>query len=131
MEVEMTRIAAYFGHSIVVGIFLNSSKNSFLSSVGDRCQSAILGAAEAGRCNDVMHLAVGRRDIFSRDPIKGHVMEMEPLDSFLSDLFKSSFAALCVSGNITGVYSEVLPVFFSSTNVATLSMKFFAPWGPC
>jgi hypothetical protein len=51
-EVDAVRIAAYFGNSEVIEVFLESNL-SWSSKVGDRMQAAILGVAEAGLSSSV------------------------------------------------------------------------------
>lgn len=54
MEVTMTRIASYMGHSSTTEMFLrNRANKAWQSSAADRLQAAILDAAEAGRVGEL------------------------------------------------------------------------------
>jgi len=55
MEMDVVRIASFFGHSTIVDSFLDPN-NNFLSDKSDCVQAAILGAGEACRYRDLLHL---------------------------------------------------------------------------
>jgi hypothetical protein len=76
MEIHMTRIAAILGHSKITDIFMEDS-SCFLSCKEDRIYAAILGAAEAGRMNDLVSFSeILTGDVFSEEPAANFQFEI-------------------------------------------------------
>ncbi|KAL7543061.1 hypothetical protein ACHAXR_012566 [Thalassiosira sp. AJA248-18] len=56
MELDVVRIAAFLGHSIIVDHFLSPENKAWISNPSDRFQAAILGMSESCRCRDLSDL---------------------------------------------------------------------------